>query len=1562
MTRNLAARVLTTTLCVGMVGLVGAGCTQSDRSGAFTGALPPGQINPSTTPTITSISPAKGPTKGGDQVTVQGTNLPVNPAVTVSGRSATIVSSTSTQIVLVTPAGSAGAAEVTVKGSSGTFTLQGGFTYEGMTITGVSPAGGVSGDTITISGTNFFDVTSVSPLSAFTVVSPTQITGTVGSGTATVDVLILSSTMGSIRAAGGFSFPVTPPSPPPPPPSIATITPVSVSGGGGATVTITGNFPTGVTAVTLGGFALSSFSLDPSMTQITGSVGVNPPVGGPFDVVVTQTGGGVLTLSGAFSVSGVTIATISTLPPGPLVGPDTGGTTVAITGTGFQPGQTTVNFGGTAAVLVSESPTSLTMTTPVHASGLVDIMVTTTLNGSATQVGAFTFFTVGALPQVTSITPANGPESGGTQVTISGSNFISAAADVAFIASNLLNLQVLDDSTITGETSPLDQSALDAQLGPGSVAPLTTQVIVRSTANGDSVEPVFFTYTPAVFISRVSPNQGPVVGGTLVSVFGRNFQGGGSPRVTDVKFGGTSGTALSIISDTELQVVTPAGPRAGATGVELVGDGVFAGAMLGFGFTYGPVLDDPTFPFVDSRDTPGDLFGPQGRLGDAGMLGMSAASRLASADFDTGGIEVLALTLPLTSELRVLSNRVQTTPDCLTGQINGTLTLGLSPGLPPLPPVAINPPVALNGVPNDVVLTLVNADRQADAVVALADGSIDVVLTTTLIPQLLAGPVNVAGGIAAPTGIGTADFNRDGRFDIVTCGGVGAASAISIFINNGGGSFNAPVQILLSTVTGAQPNPNPVRLIAADPNGPTLLGLTPGTDQNVIDRLPRELLSDLNGDGTADIAVLNGNGDISFLFGDGTGAFPTSSTNSANLLNPVDVSSSDFNGDNNLDLVVLTQQDIAIFQGSVSSLTAMGSVAQVQTLTFPGGGTTNPNAILADDYNFDCREDVVLANFNGQDIALYLSQGNGAFDDPVLYKGTTAFNLGGASVVDVARNRRRKLWLADNNAVIGQQAVVELEQEVLTIFRGEPVASLTPPTPTSGITPRGIGFADMDRDGDNDLVICNFGNSSIEVRRNGGAGSFGSPTLAPTGTGPRNLALGDFNADGFTDVVVCNDHGATMPVDTITFHANTTSNGTIAVVGTSISIGAKGPREIALGDVNNDGNLDLVTVNQTTNNVSVLLATPAMTTPFMLNGVFGVGNAPLAIVLADMGQPESPAAPSTRILPDGNLDVVVCNSADDTVTILYGDGAGNFGSGETYPLGGDIQPDRLAFNMGFLPSSMGLPRVGVEPVDLVVTDINGDGGLDILTADKGTNTVTILHANVADRLFASVVPGNPDIFAFDPDTANAPVQFLAAEEVNQPILPAANMPGLGFVIAPANVRKYFLPTDYRYDVTLDAIGQPRVTLPTGNGPAFILAADFDVDGKQDVLTGNFDSGSLTVYINTGTNHQGSGAEGPPPPLPSVLDPPPDPPFFMEVIPGPQVGEFTTLGEAIFRSPQAPLLPVCPGYSNVSSVPTAFTISIGTGITGCAVARINGDCPPDVGILRVDNMFEVRGTQ
>ena len=214
----------------------------------------------------------------------------------------------------------------------------------------------------------------------------------------------------------------------------------------------------------------------------------------------------------------------------PNSGPVDGGTGVTIRGSNFVDGAT-VTFGGIPAtdVYVWDDNTGIFCDTPPHSSGLVDVAVTNPFGGSSTLSSGYTY--VDGPPSVTSFSPNSGPVDGGTGVTIRGANFVDGAT-VTFGGIPATDVYVWDDNTgIFCDTPPHSSGLVD--------------VAVTNPSGGSSTLSSGYTYVDGPpSVTSVSPNSGPVDGGTGVTIRGSNFVDGAT-----VTFGGIPATDVYVWDD-----------------------------------------------------------------------------------------------------------------------------------------------------------------------------------------------------------------------------------------------------------------------------------------------------------------------------------------------------------------------------------------------------------------------------------------------------------------------------------------------------------------------------------------------------------------------------------------------------------------------------------------------------------------------------------------------------------------------------------------------------------------------------------------------------------------------------------------------------------------------------------------------------------------------------------------------------------------------------------------------------------------------------------------------------
>lgn len=482
-------------------------------------------------PTVTAVNPPSGSPVGGYSVVVSGTNFnnPTVSGVTVGGINVGFTVNNDTTLTITTmPAGS-GTVDILVTNADGTSENTGAdnFTYtQAPSISGLNPAIGpiAGGTSVTITGVGFTGATSVTfggDSAVFSFTNDTTIVATAPAHSAgTVDVVVTTPLGPSDNTtADDYTYTAAP--------VVTGLSPTSGPTAGGTSVTITGVSFTGATGVTFGGTpAVFSFINDTTITATTPA-----HAAGTVDVfVTTPLGTSANTTADNFTYQDLAVTSIS-----PTSGPIAGGTVVTITGTGFT-GATSVTFGGTPAVFTFVNATTITATSPAHAAGTVDVLVTTPAGTSANTTADNFTYTSG--PTVTSITPKAGPVGGGTVVTITGSGF-TGATSVTF-GGTAATPTVANDTTIT-VTSPAHAA------GTVDVRVVTPAGTSPNTAADD------FVYGGGPIITSISPTSGVPAGGNTVTITGTGFLG-----ATSVTFGATTVTP-TVSSDTSITVVAPSG-------------------------------------------------------------------------------------------------------------------------------------------------------------------------------------------------------------------------------------------------------------------------------------------------------------------------------------------------------------------------------------------------------------------------------------------------------------------------------------------------------------------------------------------------------------------------------------------------------------------------------------------------------------------------------------------------------------------------------------------------------------------------------------------------------------------------------------------------------------------------------------------------------------------------------------------------------------------------------------------------------------------------------------------
>ena len=554
-----------------------------------------------TAPTVGGVSPSSGTVAGGTAVTITGSNFVAGATVSFGGVPATNVSVvTSTSITATTPAHAAGAVTVTVTNTNGqsgslagayAFTSNGGGTISFVQVNAVTPqtasasvsviypAAQIAGD-LNIVAVGWNDTTST--VSSVTdsrgnsyalAIGPTSGTGlrqsiyyakNIAAGSNTV-------TVSFSQAAAFVDVRVLEYS------GLDTLNPLDKTAGaaGSGTTASSGAATTTSANELIFGAGMTIFRYTGAGTGFAPRIITTPDADIAEDQTVSATGSYSATApnSGSNWVMQMATFVLASAPTptvtgiGPSTGPTSGGTAVTITGTSFAAGAT-VAFGANAATNVTVlNSTTISATSPAGAVGTATVTVTNSTGRSGSLSNAFTYTGSNPAPTVTSITPNTGTANGGTALTITGTGFL-AGATVSLGGTAATNVNVVGSTSITAIT-------------PAHAAGAVTITVTNTDAQSGSLNNGY-TYTasnPAPTVGSITPNSGPVAGGTSVTITGTGFLAGAT-----VSLGGTAATNVNVAGSTSLTATTAA-HAAGAVSVAVTNSDAQSGTLTN-GYTY----------------------------------------------------------------------------------------------------------------------------------------------------------------------------------------------------------------------------------------------------------------------------------------------------------------------------------------------------------------------------------------------------------------------------------------------------------------------------------------------------------------------------------------------------------------------------------------------------------------------------------------------------------------------------------------------------------------------------------------------------------------------------------------------------------------------------------------------------------------------------------------------------------------------------------------------------------------------------------------------------------------
>ncbi|CAF2184590.1 unnamed protein product [Rotaria magnacalcarata] len=694
-------------------------------------------------------------------------------------------------------------------------------------------------------------------------------------------------------------------------------------------------------------------------------------------------------------------------------------------------------------------------------------------------------------------------------------------------------------------------------------------------------------------------------------------------------------------------------------------------------------------------------------------------------------------------------------------------------------------------------------------------------------------------------------FNKDSNIDIAILNSI--TPSIDVFYGNGDGMFRTNSTLNLENgsdpllmATGDFNKDGEIDIVTADTvsNDLSLFLLQYKPDFINKNTYPQEsgahpsavTVGDFNNDLQMDIVVANSRtNEVRILmdYSSSSTFMKTATYSTGENSHPQQVVVADFNKDSQLDIAVVNSwsNTLKVFLISNNGTTA-------NSTEYSTGSKSSPNSLAVGDFNKDGWTDIVVANNESSNIGIFLGYDYPTFDSQIIrieqHNSYTTYvvvgDFNGDSQWDIAVTCFKK------NSV----------SVFLGLGNGTFENEISNPLPTSSY-PTAMVVGDFNNDNQSDIVVVNSRGKTISVLLGYGNGTFATDISKSTGkSSPVFIAMGDFNKDNKLDIAV-----AFQKDDNVGVFMGY-GNGSFSEQIVYKLPNRSSPVWLIVHDFNKDNVQDMAVANFNENHVGILLGYGNGTFGDIIIYSTGTNSGPCAIAIGDFNN-------------DNNIDIAVANLHRKTIGIMFGYGNGSFLLQVTYSVGsgallksivvGDMNNDTIldiaASNCGDAKTNIGIlyglgngtflvPKLYSTGSNVIVTsiaiaDFDNDGRNDVVASNANKNRICILLRDKTEPFGEQVT--------FSTGNNSNPYAVVVSDFNND------NKLDIAVANSQANNIGIFLgygngsfANQYKYDTGASSI------------PIAIATGDFNNDKQVDTVVANSNKNTICIFLGYGNGN------------------------------------------------------------------------------------------------------------